>query len=190
MALSFQNKYMMKIRIHVFPEHEEFCYEIDENKKFIDLKKELLDSHLIKKGSFYFEFHGDVLDDDMILKDSKIPYLSVVNLIGNDCIKIKVEKKGLIRGVYTIQKYATVSDFKIIKADENKEVRVCILSVFLFRFAFLLLLLFKKYPKIGEIKRVMDLLKDETSDRLSILKDLNVLYDKCLINFYLFICIM
>lgn len=65
-------------------------------------------------------------------------------------------------------------NYKILVVNENGNVNVWKIScyIYLILLQFIILLLFTKYFKDEEIKRVIDLLKDESSDKLSILEDL------------------
>lgn len=100
-------------------------------------------------------------------------------------INIKVEFKDDDGDIQTMQSYMPVTDFKVIKGNENKEVNVCkeiicFISVNLHYYTFN----FKKTIKTinnEEIKRVIDLLKDKSYDPMPILEDLNIILDKCLI---------
>lgn len=73
--------------------------------------------------------------------------------------------------------------YKIIVADEKGYVYVWKITYLLGIFLFYLMyfMLSDVSMKKEEIKRVINLLKDESSDHLTILEDLNKLYDNCLV---------
>lgn len=132
MSLSPQNISMIKIIIHVFPGNEKLTHVFDGNKSFADLKDDLLERQIIKKGTYYAEMNDNILNDDMILKGNGVKNDSEINIVRNDCIKIKVETRDKEGEIQIISKYFLISDFKVIKTDKNNEVKVCINHLLLY----------------------------------------------------------
>lgn len=116
---------MVKIYIHFFPGDETFSYNFDYNKSFGELKNELNEQFILKKGTYYFEMNDHIMDDDLIFEDDETDNEYHINAIRNDCIKIKVEFKGENGEIKIVKCFMPISDLKIIKANENKEVNVC-----------------------------------------------------------------
>lgn len=116
---------MIDLFIHVFPDDEYFSYSFDENESFGDLKHELIQKNLIKEDIYYIEVNDNIMNDEMILKDIGVTNDSNINIVNNNYIKIKVEVKDWGGEIQTNYSYMLISDFKIIKSDENKEVKAC-----------------------------------------------------------------
>lgn len=116
---------MIDIYIHIFPDNEIFCYSFDEYKSFKVLKNKLREEQKIKKGEYYMEMNEHIVNDDITLKENGIVNHSVINIIRNDFIIIKVERKNYKGENQVMHMYMPVLDFKVIKADENKIVKVC-----------------------------------------------------------------
>lgn len=125
MSLCIENPSIVKLKICCLPDFEEFSCTYDSNKSFEELRKDLIKYQIIKNDNFYFKVNDHVVNDDVILKDNKEISESDINIIDMNYIKIKVkltEEKNKMR---TISKYVLKSKFKVIKPDENKEVKVC-----------------------------------------------------------------
>lgn len=114
---------MIVIKIHDCSRNKDFSWFFDENRRFKDLKNELNEQYIIKKEGCYFEVNGKVINDDMI-KDCGVEDYSLVNIISNDCAKIKLEAKDSEGDIKIMQWYMSISHFTTIKQDENKEVKV------------------------------------------------------------------
>lgn len=173
-----KNISMIEIDIHVYPDNERFSFTIDETKSVKDLKNELVESRIIKGGEYYVKYDDNIINDDISLKDYGIKDRSSINIIENDYITIKMEIRKwypIYKSVYT---YLPMSNFRVIKADGNKMVEVCSMLLY---FIVLIILLLLLYVKKEEIMRVINLLKDNSSDYLSILNDINILVDKSLL---------
>lgn len=125
MSYSFQNTSMIKINIHFYPGDERLIYNFDNNNTFEDLKNKLNEQCILTKGTYYFEVDDEIMDDHMILKDKGVINNSCICAVDNNCIKIKLELDDYWGNLETIQCYVLMSDFKMIAADENKEVVVC-----------------------------------------------------------------
>lgn len=115
---------MIVIKIHDCARIKYFSWFFDENKSFKDLKNELSAHYVIKKEEYCFELNGKVINDDMTIKDCGVEDSSLVNIISNDCAKIKLELKDGKGDIKIIQWYMPISCFTTIKQDENKEVNV------------------------------------------------------------------
>lgn len=125
MYLFSRDASMIFIIIHVFPDDKEFDCYFDNSKNFGDLKNDLIERQIIMEGTYYFEMNDHIINDDMVLKDNGIINNSHLNIIRNDCIKIGVEMKDNNGKLETIQLYILISDFKVIKIDKNKVIKVC-----------------------------------------------------------------
>lgn len=115
---------MVKNTVHVFPTKEILTLDFDENGSVRELKVELEEEYKMKKGTYYIEMNDLVMSDDMILKRNGVIRDSNLNVIRNDYVKIKVEAKKWGEESKIIQKYVLISDFKVIKADENRLIKV------------------------------------------------------------------
>lgn len=115
---------MIRLHIHLFPGFEVFSDYFDENKTFGDLKNELIEREIIKKGKYYIEKNDRFFDDDMILKDCGIKKYDRIFVFREGCFKIKVEVKKDERSKDKITTYTLKSEFKVIKLDENNEIKV------------------------------------------------------------------
>lgn len=136
---------MAKVNILLIPSNEFFYYDFDNNKSFGELKNELEEKYILRKGKYYFEMEDHILNDDIILKDVGIRDYCEINAIRNDYIKIKVKVKDIFGRKQTIKMYVLISEFKVIKANEIKEIKVCnenFLFIFYLFIYFLLLLFF------------------------------------------------
>lgn len=116
---------MINIKICVFPGDNCYSLNFDENKTFEDLKNDLQEKQIIKKGVCYIEMNDNIMDDDMILKNNGVKKNSYINVVRNESIKIKLKIKDLVNKVQVIKKYMLISDLKVIKVNENNEVKVC-----------------------------------------------------------------
>lgn len=116
---------MIEIIINVFPGNERFVCYFDENKSFKDLKNDLMERHMIKKDKYHIEINDNIMNDDLIIKDSGVINNSYIYIIRNDSIKVNMEIMYLYDETEIIKLYMLKSDFKIIKANEYKEVTVC-----------------------------------------------------------------
>lgn len=125
MPLDSEASTLVQFIIRLIPTSQCLLWTFDENKSFGDLKKDLEKKHKVKKGEYYIEMNDHVMKDDMIMKDNGVRNDSNVNVIRNDCIKIKLIVKNWRNESEIIEKRMVVSDFKIIKSNENKEVNVC-----------------------------------------------------------------
>lgn len=65
------------------------------------------------------------MNDDMILEDNGVTDYCTTDFIRNIYIKIKAEFIDGWRSIKYIQGYVDISDLKIIKPDEHKEVKPC-----------------------------------------------------------------
>lgn len=115
------------IKIHLFPGDTEFfyyCYN-NENANFGDLKNEFTGKWGVENGTYYVEMNNCIMNDDMLVKNSRLYDDCDVNLVRVDCIKILIEEKDSMEKLWVIHKYLLSSDLSVIKSDENKEVKVC-----------------------------------------------------------------
>lgn len=128
--MSFSSKKTSKVKviINVYPSGERFSYYFDDNKSFGDLKNELIEFQKIEEGEYFTEMNNHVKNDDLILKDNDVKKDSYVNIIRNDCVKINLKVKDWNDRIQILQKYVSLSDFKVIKANENKEINVCCIA--------------------------------------------------------------
>lgn len=115
---------MIEFTICFIPKNVSLTYYFDGNKNFGDLKNYLEEKYEIQKGSYYLEMNDHVLDDNVTLKGKGVKNDTCIYVISNNCMKIKVKVKDWRSEVKTIQLGVLISDFKIIKADENKEIKV------------------------------------------------------------------
>lgn len=122
---SSQNALMKVIKIHVFPGKEKFSCCFDVNKTFGDLKNDLIERQILKKEVYYIELNEQVMNDDMIFKDKDVEFFRNLNILRNDYIRIKLDINILLSKIDTISYYMPMSDFKVIKADKDKVVKVC-----------------------------------------------------------------
>lgn len=125
MSITHQSESIAKIKIRVFPESLKFYYDFDNNKSFGDLKNELIEKRIIKEGTYYIEMNDDIVNDDLIVKDYVLDnnyYLNIINIDYN-IIKIKINR--MFDSFSTLRFYVHSSDFKVIKANENREIKVC-----------------------------------------------------------------
>lgn len=125
MSLDNQSSTMIQFIIRLIPTGQSLLWTFDENKSFGDLKKELEKKDKVKKGEYYIEMNDDIMKDDMIMKDNGVRNDSDVNVIRNDCIKIKITLKDWRNESEIVERRVLSSDFKIMKSNENKEVNVC-----------------------------------------------------------------
>lgn len=125
MSLNNKNTSVIRFIIRSFPTFESLYWIFDSNKSFAELKNDLEKKLKIKKDTYYFEISNNIIKENMILKDAGISNDSYVNIINNDCIKVKIEVKNSEEIIQIIEKNAFRSDFKVIKADENRIVKVC-----------------------------------------------------------------
>lgn len=116
---------MVLINIHVFPDDETFYYSFDEKKSFKDLKNDLKERQKVEEVEYYIEMNDNIMDDNMILKDNGVKDYSDIFVMRNDYIRINMEIKDIDGKISTVLHYISMSDFNIIKANENKEVKVC-----------------------------------------------------------------
>lgn len=116
---------MRRIEIHVIPGDEVISCHFDVSKSFGDLKDELNKKYILSKATYFFKMNNLIMDDNMILKDNGVADYSFLYAVRNDCINVILKLKDSIGCIRTVQKYMLLSDFKVIKADENKEVKVC-----------------------------------------------------------------
>lgn len=119
-----QNARVVQFTIHLIPSFKVFSYKFDNNKTFGDLKNDLKENLKIKKGTYHFEVNEEIMDDEIILADRGIINNSEINIVDNDCIKIRVQINGSRNQPQTIQKYMSGSNLKVIVPDENKEIKV------------------------------------------------------------------
>lgn len=94
-------------------------------------KNKLIKNKKIKEGMYYIERNNRIMNDDMIIKEIVDEDNSDINIIRNDCVKISFERKDDEDEIEKIQTFILLSDFKIIKADQNKEIKVCYNDVIL-----------------------------------------------------------
>lgn len=125
MPLPSINTSIIKIIICIFPGNEKLFYTFDINKSFGDLTNELQEKQIIYKGKYYIEMNDQIMSDDMVLKDSEVKNDSCINFVRNNYIKIKVKVKDQEDEYRIIQKYVLISDFKVVKANENRMILVC-----------------------------------------------------------------
>lgn len=125
MSHSPKNALMVEIIIYVFPGGEKFNIKFDSNKSFEDLRNYLFKRQIIMNKEYYFEKNGLIMNDNMILKDKGVKNHSYICAVDNNYIKICVEVNDIYNGLRTMKTYVHISDFKVIKANENKEVTVC-----------------------------------------------------------------
>lgn len=133
-SLSSPKSSFVKINIHICPGNERLTYYFNNNKSFLDLKKELIEQHVLTKETYYFEMNGEILNEDVILKKNVINDDSLINVIRNDYAEVIIEIKESKNMFPIIQDYLLISDFKIIKPNKNKKIEVCN-DIFLFYFA-------------------------------------------------------
>lgn len=126
MSLLSQNVSKIKVYIRVIPINEMFACCFDDMKSFGELKEDLVKRKFIKKRNYYFEMDDHIMDDELILKNNGIINGSYINVIRNDCIKIELEVNDRFDKVEILKCYILVSDFKVIKTNENKKVKVCV----------------------------------------------------------------
>lgn len=130
-ATAVQSTRMIGLNIHVFPGDEKLTCYFDENKSFADLKNELIERQIIKKGKYYIEMNDSIMNDHIILRNKGVVNNSNINVVRNDYVKIKLEVIDE-SGIANIKQcYMPISDFEVIKADENNEVKVCYNANFL-----------------------------------------------------------
>lgn len=114
---------MIELKIHVFPGNEIFSCNFEDNKSFKDLKNGLIKRQIINKDNYYIEMNNNYMNDDILLKDNGMTNSRDINVVRNDYIKFKVEIKDFwFDRIQTIQRYILISDFKVIKANGNKEI--------------------------------------------------------------------
>lgn len=140
MSLAFQNMSIIKFNILSIPSGEEFSYSIDSNKTFGDLKNDLDEKNIMKKETYYFSLNYTVLNDDLIIKESRIQDYLHICAVDNDGVIINLKVEKCERNFETIRFYVNKAYFRIIKEDENKDITVCG-NIFLICFILLLLLL-------------------------------------------------
>lgn len=115
---------MVIININIFPYDKSFTYDFCENKSFEDLKKDLIKRQIIEKEAYYIEINDDIINDDMIIKEKGIRDYMEINIVKNDYLKIILELKQSKEEIQTMHSFVLASDFKVIRADENKIVKV------------------------------------------------------------------
>lgn len=124
-SLSSPDASFVKIDIHIYPGDERLTYYFDNNKSFLELKKKLIEQHVLTKETYYFEMNGKILNEDVIIKESGINENSCTNIIRNDYANVVIEIKESKDMLPIIQSYMPISDFKIIKPNRNKRIEVC-----------------------------------------------------------------
>lgn len=139
MSVVTQNITIIQFFIHFIPNNEVLYWTFENNKNFGDLKNELQEKHKIIKEFYHFEMGDTIIDDDLIFRDLGVKNNSCLYLVRNDYIKIKIEKTEFRNKIVTFKKYVPFSNFKIIKSDENKIIKVCNNKILLF---FLFILIF------------------------------------------------
>lgn len=66
--------------------------------------------------------NDDIMNNDMILKDYEVDSNSCIYIINGDCILVEIKVKS-VAGKIEILKYCQfISDFKVSKAKQNKEI--------------------------------------------------------------------
>lgn len=130
---------MININIHVFPDDETFSYSFDENKRFKDLKNELIENNKIYGGEYYIEKYNHIIDEEMILKDNGMTDNSNLDIINSECIKIEPHVVSNGNRFELIQNYMLISDLKAVNENEKKPVNVC--HDYLFDFFFFMLII-------------------------------------------------
>lgn len=182
MTVNNESSTMIQFVVHLIPANESLLWTFDGNKKLLDLKNDLEEKHKMKKDKYYIEMNDRILNDDIILRDSGVTNDNDINIVRNDYIKYKLRIENEKGEIQIIRGYLHVSDFKIMKANENKELTVFynlyLIYFCLFNLIFTDIFVFLKNE---EIKLMICLLKDESSETLLILEDLNKLLDKSLI---------
>lgn len=121
---------MVNLQIHVIPYQDKFDYDFDENKTVLDLKNELIKTEKMKKDNYYVENEGNIMNDDMILKDNGVKNYSWIDIVRIDYIKVKIETEGNAGHIDVSDAFMHESDFKVIKLDENKVIKVCFDIIF------------------------------------------------------------
>lgn len=117
---------MVKLKFNVFPDEESFNYSFDINETFKKLKKELVENKKIKDEEYYIEINDNIMDNNSIIKDYAVDDGSVISIVRNNYVKIKVEVKNNEGKIETLFSYVPALDFKIIKLDENNLIKVCV----------------------------------------------------------------
>lgn len=125
MSFSSQNASEIELKIHIFPGDEKFNYSFDKSKSFGDLRKELEENNKIKKDNYYIQMDGHIMNDDMTIKDNEVINNSDINIVNNRYVKIDIKLNNPEDEPDKLQLYMLMSDFKVIKADENKIIKVC-----------------------------------------------------------------
>lgn len=181
-SYSYKAAIMIRINTHLIPKNETIEWYFDTKKSFGDLKNDLEEEGIIRKDKYYFDYIFHIMNDNMKLKDNGVEFNSKINAIDNVHIKINLSGKNEKSEIQRIQNYTRGLCINVIKADENKEINVYINdNNFFLYYSFNAFIIIKN----KEIKRVIGLLKEESSDYLSILKDLVTVYEKCFVFYTL-----
>lgn len=124
MSVTNQVKSVVNVTIQFIPNNLNLPCTINENKSFCDLSVELYKKYHINKEKWNFIMNDQIMNDDIILKDNGVKNNTCIKALRNDYAKFNVEVEDSEGKIQRIERDIFLLDYKIIKANENKEIKV------------------------------------------------------------------
>lgn len=157
----------------------ELTFHFSRNSTFKELKNELEKTFNLKDDKYYFVYFDKIMNYDEYLKDNGIVDNCFIYAVNNGYVRINIEVEDDKGWIQQIKDYISMSLIQVIKADKNKVIKVC--NNYLMLNFYLIFIIIVIFIKDEELNLVINLLKNESSQHLSILNDSLNLLDSSLI---------